>query len=225
MRHLSLILTLLVILTPHPVMAGIRFIRHPQTAVSNSYINTPTAGQVIQGSVVVRGSATADDFQSYEIDFSYMNDPTKTWFLIQESSTPIPDGVLAVWDTTTITDGEYSLRLLINQKDGSKLEVLVGDLRVRNYSPIETDTPTPIQSVSITAPDLVTASPTPFYTPTPTMTPQPKTPTPLPTNPAVITSSQMALSIGTGAGLSIGFLALLGTYVGLRSYFRNRKNN
>ena len=199
MRHLSLILTLLVIIVPHPVMAELRSSPHPQTTTLSANIDTPVAGQVVQGSVIIRGNTSTDGFQSYEVDFSYVNDLTQTWFLIQESTTSIEDGVLAVWDTSTITDGEYSLRLLINQIDGTQLKALVTGVRVRNYSPNETDTPTP------------------------TLMPHPMTPTPLPTNPAEITSSQMVLSVGKGAGFSIGLLAILGAYVGLRTYLRNRR--
>jgi len=223
MRHLSLILTLLVIIVPHPVMAELRSSPHPQTTTLSANIENPVAGQVVQGSVIIRGNTGTEGFQSYEVDFSYVNDLTQTWFLIQESTTPIEDGVLAVWDTSTITDGEYSLRLLINQIDGTQLEALVTGLRVRNYSPNETDTPTPTLPYITIIPGLATASPTPWYTPSPTLTPHPMTPTPLPTNPAEITSLQMALTLGKGAGFSIGLLAILGAYVGLRTYLHNRR--
>jgi len=223
MRHLSLILTLLVIIVPHPVMAELRSSPHPQTTTLSANIDTPVAGQVVQGSVIIRGNTSTDGFQSYEVDFSYVNDLTQTWFLIQESTTSIEDGVLAVWDTSTITDGEYSLRLLINQIDGTQLKALVTGVRVRNYSPNETDTPTPTLPYITIIPGLATASPTPWYTPTPTLTPHPMTPTPLPTNPAEITSLQMALTLGKGAGFSIGLLAILGAYVGLRTYLHNRR--
>jgi len=223
MRHLSLILTLLVIIVPHPVMAELRSSPYLQTSTSNANIDTPVAGQVVQGSVIIRGNASTVGFQSYEVDFSYVNDLTQTWFLIQERTTSIQDGVLAVWDTSTITDGAYLLRLLIKQIDGTQMETLVNGLRVRNYSPIETDTPTPIQASITILPGLNTASQTPWYTPSPTITPHPKTPTPLPTNPAVITSSQMVFTLGKGAGFSIGLLAILGVYAGLRTYLRNRR--
>jgi hypothetical protein len=151
------------------------------------------------------------------VDFSYKDDPTNTWFLIQEGTTPIQEGVLAVWDTTIITDGEYTLRLLVTLTDGAQVEVLVSDLRLRNYSPIETDTPSPTPFYVTLAPGIPAVPSTAEHTPTPTPTPYPMTPTPLPTNPAVITSSQMVLTLGKGAAFSIGLLALLGAYLGVRS--------
>ena len=224
MRHLSLILTLLVIIAPHPLMAEWRPAPHLQTnTASNASIVTPVTGQVVQGSMVIRGSTGMDRFQSYEVDFSYEGNPTNTWFLIQESTIPIQDGVLAVWDTTTITDGQYVMRLLINLTDGTQTEVLVNDLRVRNYSPVETDTPTPTTPYITLVPGIPAASSTPWYTPSPTQPPYPVTPTPLPTNPAEITTSQMVLSLGKGAGFSMGVLAILGAYLGLRTILRNRR--
>jgi hypothetical protein len=223
MRHLSFILTLLVIIIPHPLIAELRFSPYLQTTPLSANIDSPVAGQVVQGSVNIHGNTNIDGFQSYEVDFSYVNDLTQTWFLIQENTTSIENGVLAVWDTSIITDGEYTLRLLINQIDGTQLESLVTSLRVRNYSTIETDTPTPIHPYLTLVPGLATVSPMPRNTPTMTLTPSPITPTPLPTNPAEITPSQMALTLGKGAGVSIALLAILGAYVGIRSYLRNRR--
>jgi len=220
MRHLSLILTLLVIVAPHPLMAEWWTVtRWQMNDTSNPSIESPVTGQAVQGSTAIRGSTGMDRFQSYEINFSYEGDPTLTWFLIQEGTAPIQDGVLAEWDTTTITDGEYTLRLLVTLNDGTQLETNAKGIRVRNYSPIETDTPTPFPPLVTLVPGISGAFATPSYTPARTLTPLPMTPTPLPTNPAVITSSQIAQTLGTGAVISIGMLALLGAYLGLRSLF------
>ncbi|OGN90369.1 MAG: hypothetical protein A2Y88_14205 [Chloroflexi bacterium RBG_13_48_10] len=218
MRHLSIIPTLLVLLIPHTVMAMWKSQpRLQMDAASSASIETPIAGQAVQGSVVVKGRTGTEGFQSFEVDFSYKDDPTNTWFLIQEGTAPIQEGVLAVWDTTIITDGEYTLRLLVTLMDGAQVEVLVSDLRLRNYSPIETDTPSPTPFYVTLAPGIPAVPSTAEHTPTPTPTPYPMTPTPLPTNPAVITSSQMVLTLGKGAAFSIGLLALLGAYLGVRS--------
>jgi len=220
MRHLSLILTLLVIVAPHPLMAEWWTVTRLQMDdTSNPSIESPVTGQAVQGSTAIRGSTGMDRFQSYEVNFSYEGDPTRTWFLIQEGTAPIQDGVLAEWDTTTITDGEYTLRLLVTLNDGTQVEANAKGIRVRNYSPIETDTPTPFPPLVTLVPGISGAFATPSYTPAWTLTPLPMTPTPLPTNPAVITSSQIAQTLGTGAVISIGMLALLGAYLGLRSLF------
>ena len=47
---------------------------------------------------------------------------------------PVENGLLARWDTTTITDGEYQLKLVLNKNDGTSENVLVAPIYVRNYS-------------------------------------------------------------------------------------------
>jgi hypothetical protein len=218
MWNLSLLMTILVIVIPHPLFAVWKPVPYMQVVVaSDARIDSPTAGQAIQGNFTILGNTGSNRFQNYEVNFAYKDDPTQTWFLIQESTAPIQDGVLAVWDTTTITDGEYTVRLLVTLNDGAQIETKVNAVRVRNYSPIETDTPTPIPPLVTLVPAILSASQTPEYTLEGILTPLLMTPTPLPTNPAVITSSQMARTLGKGAVISIGLLALIGAYVGLRS--------
>jgi hypothetical protein len=217
MWNLSLLMTLLVMIIPHPLLAVWQTTAYMQVEVaSDARIDAPTAGQAILGNYVILGNTGSDRFQNYEVNFAYKDDPTNTWFLVQEGSVPIQDEVLAVWDTTTITDGEYTLRLLVTLNDGTQIEAMVTELRVRNYSAIETDTPTPIPPLVTLVPAILSVSPTSGYPLEATPTLSPMTPTPLPTNPAIITSSQMVLTLGKGALISIGMLALLGAYLGLR---------
>jgi hypothetical protein len=211
-------MTLLVIIIPRPILAVWKPAPYLQVVVaSEARIDSPAEGQAIQGNFAILGNTGSNRFQNYEVNFAYKDDPTQTWFLVQESTAPIQDGVLVVWDTTTITDGEYTLRLLVTLNDGTQFEAMVKEIRVRNYSPIETDTPTPIPPLVTLVPAISTGSPTPRFNLEATLTPFPITPTPLPTNPAVITSSQMALTLGKGAAISIGLIALIGVYLGLRS--------
>ena len=221
MHQLILIITYLISILPHPIyIAWGSSVFVQENTASNSYIEAPVSGQAVQGSVVILGSIDQDRFYSYEVNFSYAQDPTQVWFLIQESTTRVQDGILAVWDTTTITDGEYSLRLLVTRDDGTHSEVLVEDLRVRNYTPLETSTPTAVPPTS--DPGKPYLSPTPAITPMPTPTSQQPTPTILPTNPAEITPSQMVTTYGKGAAFAIGSFALLGIYLGIRAIHRNR---
>src|SRR4030066_687013 len=191
MRPLILLLIPLVFMFPRPVNAGRMSSPILQVnASSRVNIEAPVFNQAVQGSVVIRGNAFAGGFQSFEVDFSYSDDPTRTWFLIQESTTPIQNGILAVWDTTIITDGEYSLRLLISLMDGSQEEVVVENLRVRNYTPIETETPAPTSPYPTPVPGISVASATPQVTATTTMTSHPATQTVLTAHPAEISASQ-----------------------------------
>ncbi len=152
-------------------------------------ITAPASGDVLQGLVNVTGTSAADGFLSSELSFAYASDATSTWFPIYQTDQPVTDGLLASWDTTLITDGDYNLRLRVTLQDSSILESLVTGLRVRNQLPTETATsaPTPTPEFS-PLPIASPLPPTPQPAPTSTRLP---TPTPLPPNPVSLTDSQI----------------------------------
>jgi hypothetical protein len=167
-------------------------------------IVSPRQGEVLQGVVTIKGSSDVAGFVSAEVAFAYAGDTTATWFLIAASSLPVNLDTLATWDTTIITDGDYVLRVRAYLKDGSPLDILVLNLRVRNYTPVETPTPVP-----------TALQPTATSTPTLTATPFPS-PTPLPYNPAILTPMDVSKSIAYGGLGAVLFLIVLGAYLGLR---------
>lgn len=177
-----------------------------KTAEPGISISSPVPGQALQGNVTISGSSVAEGFVSSELAFAYSGDPTDTWFLIVEATQPVASGPLAQWDTSTITDGNYSLRLRVMLQNGNHLEVIVPGLRVRNYTPVETDTPTP---VTPTATRLPGETPVPSITPTIAVRP---TSTPLPTNPAEVSRNDIAMSAGKGALAIVGLFALMAVY-------------
>ena len=173
-------------------------------------ILSPFPGDPVQGSVAIRVKTSASGFQSAELEFSYARNPTNTWFLIAESDRPLSDEVMAEWDTSTLTDGTYNLRLVVKLKNGRLLSVQVPGIRVRNYSPIETPTPTP--SPTLAPGEIPTSTPTPSPTPTPIR----PTPTALPANPMQTTISDIGDDfLRGGAGVLAVFL-LAGLYGQLR---------
>src|ERR1044071_8059953 len=104
-------------------------------------ITSPTSGAFLRGSVTITGTATADNFLSAQLDFGYASDSTGSWFTLQTFSQPLQDSTLATWDTTSITDGDYILRLRVNLGDGTSQEVIV-PIRIQNDTPIVTPTVT-----------------------------------------------------------------------------------
>jgi hypothetical protein len=187
------------------------------TAPPSLEILSPLAGQALQGSLAIRGTTDIPGFQSAELNFRYSHDLTRTWFLIQTMDEPVLQGSLAQWDTTTITDGNYDLRLLVSIADGSQKEIIVMGLRVRNYTPIETNTPTPVTPTATQQPG---DTPIPTDTPTPTATDIPPTPTGLPQNPAQVNPADLAISLGKGVLVVVGLFALVGIYQVLGSLRR-----
>ena len=188
-------------------------------AVRKLAIQSPLPGQALQGTVSISGTTAIAGFQSAEIDFAYADNPLNTWFLITQSQTPVDNGELAQWDTTTITDGIYSLRLTVTLGDGSQQSVTINGMRVRNYTPIETNTPIPARPTNTAVPG-DTAVPT--ITPTPTITPIPPTVTPLPPNPAQLSTTDIFASAGKGALAILGFFILIGFYRSIRSISRRK---
>ncbi len=176
-------------------------------------IDAPTSGQVLNGLVNVTGSSAVDGFFASELSFAYASDSAPTWFLIYSSDQPVTDGLLAAWDTNTVTDGVYNLRLRVTLQDGSTLETTVSGLRIRNQTPTETPTLAPTAT-----PDFVRAGMTPIpATPLPaaTWTPLP-TPTDLPRNPATVLPAELTSSLGRGIALAfLSFLAI-GIFLRLR---------
>src|SRR4030042_1455906 len=72
-------------------------------------IDSPAADETVSGMVEIRGSAAAPGMLRFRVEFGYDPDPTGTWFLISEGTEAVPDGRLAVWDTTSIREGDYAL--------------------------------------------------------------------------------------------------------------------
>jgi hypothetical protein len=186
----------------------------PTSTPSQVAIIFPSAGDALQGSVPVSGNTAVDGFLSAELTFAYADDPTDTWFLILESDQPTSNGDLVQWDTTTLSDGQYTLRLVVTLEDSSQLVATVENLRVRNYTPIETDTPAPTET------PVPGNTPIPTQTPTPTVTPIPPTSTALPPNPAQLTSQDITLSLGKGALGATAVLAVIGLYAAVRKAIR-----
>jgi hypothetical protein len=173
---------------------------------------SPVPGQALQGNILIKAEINLENYISAELSFSYTDDPRNTWFLIHEIKKPTNEGLNVEWDTTILTDGDYTLRVFVITEQDQYSKIVPG-LRVRNYSAIETHTPVPT-STPAPADTLM-----PTETLTSTITPVPLTPTPLPPNPAQLNFRDIGLSIGKGVLFSLVALALFGIYV----FIRNRR--
>jgi hypothetical protein len=186
----------------------------PTSTPSQVAIIFPAPDDALQGNVPISANTSVEGFLHAELTFAYADDAAKTWFLIFETDQPTPDGELTQWDTTTLTDGQYTLRLTVTLEDSSQLTATVQNLRVRNYTPIETNTP------AATETPVPGDTPIPTPTPTPTITPIPPTSTALPPNPAELTSQDITLSLGKGALGAIAMLVVIGLYAAIRNAIR-----
>ncbi len=175
-------------------------------------ISAPGPGEALQGVVEISGTTGVEGFQSAEISFAYQADPTSTWFLILQTNQPVMEGLLARWDTSTITDGLYRLRVQVFLQDGQVVEFVVDGLRVRNYSPVETSTPAVLPTGQPTR-TLTATLLTDFAATAPVLTP-------LPTNPVEISEQRFTASIFQGVLVVFSAAVVAGFYLGLRWLIR-----
>ena len=176
-------------------------------------ITFPLPGEVLRGEVSITGTTDDPNFLSAQLDFSYASNPTDTWFPLQAFSQPVTDSAFAVWNTASISDGDYILRLRVNFLDNTTQEITI-PVSVRNDVPFSTPTVVPTSTpnrveVQIPTPFLLAESPTPTAPPRPT-------PTALPTNPASLAQIAIYASLGRGALVIIGLFILSGLIIRLR---------
>ena len=187
-------------------------------------ISEPVAGQALSGQISVVGTADAPNFASAELAFAYAADPTGTWFPLARLTQPLQESTLAAWDTTQISDGEYSLRLRVYSQDGTFQDFTVTGLQVRNSAPPATSTSAPATSQpaeefpASTEESLlvIESAPASTATPVPVSSSGP-TPQPLPANPAALRVDQINFYLMRGALLAFTMFVVLGLFLKLRS--------
>jgi len=173
-------------------------------------VDSPRAGEALQGQVTITGTTDIEGLQSYDVSFAYQKDQTNTWFAVAQGDQVLRNAALATWDTTTITDGTYKLRIRTFLADGRVLETYVMGLRVRNYTPVETSTPERKAGADAGVTPTVPAD----------FTPAGATPTAPADNPANVTPTMLGDSLVRGGLVALGLFIVLFIYVGLRGLFR-----
>ena len=197
----------------------------PPAPTSRAVIDSPAEGDVVAGLVTVTGTVVDPAFESYDLE--YAPDPTLAsvpWTPVQGTVTQqVSGGVLGAWDTTTLPDGRYVLRLRMNRRDDMPIEyevrVVVANATPTPTSPPPTRTPTAVPGTPTPGP-----SPTPLIEQPPTRTPRPAaalgpTPTPGPAIPAdsPLRPDRLIAAARTGALFAVGTFGLLGLYALVRA--------
>ncbi|UCD18475.1 MAG: S8 family serine peptidase [Candidatus Zixiibacteriota bacterium] len=80
-------------------------------------IQIPGHGDTLVSWSPVIGTACAGDFVNYQLECARLSAPDN-WELICESSIPIVDGEVAVWNVSKLSDGDYMLRLSVYASGG-----------------------------------------------------------------------------------------------------------
>jgi hypothetical protein len=177
-------------------------------------ITSPLPDELLRGEVTITGSLNVPGFSTARLEFAYADNPTDTWFAIQTFSQPVVEATLGTWDTTSITDGKYVLRLRVTFEDGNVQEVTVpiqiGNEALPTATPEPTPTPEP-ESALLPTPFLLAASPTPTLV-------QRATPTALPPNPVSLEQGEVFRSLGRGALVILGLFTLAGLLIRARRF-------
>jgi hypothetical protein len=197
---------------------------------SSAQITSPQPGQGLFGSVTVTGTARHPQFQRYKVEFTSEETVTPEWFLIAEVTQQVTAGPLAQWNTSTIPDGRYQLRLRVILRDGTVVQATAAGLIISNQVP--TPLPTVLQPatpIPATAIPTLGPSPTPLIVQPATNTPRPDLPTatatPLseptfapavveaePPAPLVVAADALRNAFCTGAYCSMAIFAVIGVY-------------
>jgi hypothetical protein len=162
-------------------VGGTRWTSSIAWAQGNAQVISPPRDQPVQGTVDIVGIATHPNFAKYDVAILDARDFTKEWrWLVQgrpvRADVPI---VLATWNTTLFSDGEYVILVRIWDQGGGYQDFLFPGYRVANAMP----TPTPTEEIAPTFEPEPTGTlvltPTvqielpPTSTPGPTLTPIP----------------------------------------------------
>lgn len=81
-------------------------------------ITSPTPNQTVSGRVVVEGQANILNFSQYKFEVKGAATGS-AWVVVASYSAPISEGILGAWDSTSLTPGEYTLRMVVSRVDGT----------------------------------------------------------------------------------------------------------
>jgi len=93
-------------------------------------ITAPEPGADVTGTVKITGTANVPNFGFFKYEFAPRG--SQNWATISAKREPVTDGEIGDWNTTSLTNGEYFLRLVITDNVGVAMEPCVIALRVIN---------------------------------------------------------------------------------------------
>lgn len=93
-------------------------------------ITAPEPGDPVSGTVEIRGTANIPNFGFFKYEVAPMG--SQNWATISAGREPKVNEVLGPWNTASLTNGDYFLRLVITDNVGALLEPCVIAVRVAN---------------------------------------------------------------------------------------------
>jgi hypothetical protein len=207
MLNLKVAMNLLTVFSK--IVIGINMLMFNFSTAVEPVISYPLEGDVVEGVVEILGSVPETDLSFAKLSYSYHGDE-ENWFLIARIDKPVENGLLATWDTSTITDGNYQLKLTIKTTDGAKKEVIISNITVANYSR---------QEVQLNGEGNIAGA---GAMTTRTSSPGELTPTPLPANPAAISDGELRRTIVKGGIFGSVIILAIMSWTTIRTKFNRR---
>ncbi|HLO15951.1 MAG TPA: hypothetical protein VK206_14050 [Anaerolineales bacterium] len=93
-------------------------------------ITSPEPGTEISGTVNITGTANVPNFAFYKYEYALMG--MQNWATISAGNQVVNNEQLGEWNTLSVTNGDYFLRLVIIDNVGKSLEPCVIAVRVAN---------------------------------------------------------------------------------------------
>jgi hypothetical protein len=93
-------------------------------------ITSPESGAEISGTVKITGTADVPNFAFYKYEVARLG--SQEWATISAEREPKKAGELGEWNTASLTNGDYFLRLVITDNAGTMLEPCVIAVRIVN---------------------------------------------------------------------------------------------
>jgi hypothetical protein len=103
----------------------------------------PAQDAAVRDVVQIIGTAVHPEFQRYELYFAPSPVPSdQSWTFIGDAhNNQQPLGLLGTWDSRSVPDGAYALRVRVVKQDGNYIDSDIRRIIVANTRPAETPTP------------------------------------------------------------------------------------
>lgn len=93
-------------------------------------ITSPEPGDEVNGTVTLVGTANIPNFGFYKYEVTPLG--VESWATVSAGRQPRQNDELGDWDTTTLANGDYFLRLVVTDNVGISLEPCVIAIRILN---------------------------------------------------------------------------------------------
>jgi membrane carboxypeptidase/penicillin-binding protein PbpC len=106
---------------------------NPGSTNESVYFSSPAMFSYMKGEIDITGTATGEEFSFYRLQVGEGLKPSEWYQIGEDSSSPVVDGQLAVWNTSGL-NGLYAIQLLIVHQDQS-IESAITQVTIDNASP------------------------------------------------------------------------------------------